>query len=141
MTIPIACLLGFTAWAMLLVGFVGAWRTVLVVTGRVAANGFPSGTPHGSERYWRLNRAHLNAVENLPVIATVVLVGTILGVDTPLFDRLSMFVLGARIVQSLVHIASGSKQAVSVRFSAFAVQVLAVLWMGVEITRVSGGLR
>ncbi|MBI4817722.1 MAG: MAPEG family protein [Deltaproteobacteria bacterium] len=138
MTIPIACLLGFAGWTVLLVSMVGVWRVVLVLRGRMASNEFTSGTPHGSEAYWRLNRAHMNAVENLPIVATVILIGTILGIDSPLFDRLSEFVLGARIVQSLVHVSSGGKRAVSIRFSAFAVQLLALAWMGVDFVKTLG---
>ena len=41
---------------------------------------FPASVPHGSDRYWRLNRAHLNCLEFLPMFAAVVLTGAVLGV-------------------------------------------------------------
>jgi hypothetical protein len=44
-------------------------------------------------------------------------------------DPLAMWLIGARIVQSVIHLASTSPAAVMARFTAFAVQVaIAVYW-------------
>ena len=40
-------------------------RLLLIFRGRVKNNEFLSGVPHGNEAYWRINRAHLNTLENL----------------------------------------------------------------------------
>ncbi len=138
MTTPLWCLLGFAGWTMLLVVSVGLWRVGLVFAGKAAANAFPSGTQHGSDPYWRLNRAHLNAAENLPLMASVVLVGTLAGVSTPLFATLAQVYLAARIVQSLVHIASNAVMVVNLRFTALIVQFVCFGWMAGEIIRNSG---
>ena len=138
MTTPLWCLLGFAGWTMLLVVSVGLWRVGLVFAGKAAANAFPSGTQHGSDPYWRLNRAHLNAAENLPLMASVVLVGTFAGVSTPLFALLAQVYLAARIVQSLVHIASNAVMVVNLRFTALIVQFVCFGWMTGEIIRSSG---
>ncbi len=138
MTTPLWCLLGFAGWTMLLVVSVGLWRGGLVFAGKAAANTFPSGTQHGSDPYWRLNRAHLNAAENLPLMASVVLVGTFAGVSTPLFATLAQVYLAARIVQSLVHIASNAVMVVNLRFTALIVQFVCFGWMVSEIIRSSG---
>jgi uncharacterized MAPEG superfamily protein len=134
MTTPILCLLGFAAWNMLLVGAIGITRAVMVLRGFQSTE-FQGGVPHGGDRYWRLNRAHINTAENLPVFATLVLVGTLLHVDSARFHSLPMIVLAARLVQSGAHVASGSAAAVNVRFTAFLAQMACFLWMLIEILR------
>jgi uncharacterized MAPEG superfamily protein len=134
MTTPLWCLLGFVAWTLLLLLAVGIARVGAVLRREKRANEFPSGVPHGSDAYWRLNRAHLNCVENLPLFATVVLVAAVAGVKAPILDTLSCLYLAARVGQSIAHVSSGSVLAVNVRFTFFIVQVgclvdfLLVLW-------------
>jgi uncharacterized membrane protein YecN with MAPEG domain len=110
-------------------------RGLEILAGRKRFNEFPSGTQHGSDAYWRLSRAHANAVENLPLFAVIVLVGTMLHVATPGFHRLPEVALGARVVQSAAHVTSGAVPAVVLRFSAFAAQYVCFFWMIVEIVR------
>jgi uncharacterized MAPEG superfamily protein len=108
---------------MLLLLGVGFSRVGEVLSGKKKANEFPSGVPHGGDAYWRLNRAHMNCVENLPLFASVVLVATVAGVKAPLLDTLARVYLGARIGQSVTHVSSGSVMAVNVRFTFFLVQM------------------
>ena len=89
MTIPLWCLTGFAAWTLLLVFSVISWRSVMVLRGQKLPNEFTPGVPHGPELYWRINRAHLNAAENLPVLAAVVLVAHLTGVRSGVFDTLA----------------------------------------------------
>jgi uncharacterized membrane protein YecN with MAPEG domain len=124
---PIAALVLFALWAMTLVLAVGLWRTSLVFTGRAKSGSFTPGAPHGSDTYWRLNRAHLNAVENLPIFGALVLSGSYLQVQDLSFQILPSLILYARVAQSLIHIASGSAFAITLRFLAYAVQVLAMI--------------
>jgi uncharacterized MAPEG superfamily protein len=70
---PLAALVLHAAWVLVLVLAIGAWRMGQVFAGQKKANEFPSGTQHGSDAYWRLNRAHMNTVENLPTFAALVL--------------------------------------------------------------------
>jgi hypothetical protein len=137
MTLPMCCLFGYATWTMLLVIIIVSARGIDVFSGNKRINEFPGGVPHGSDRYWRLYRAHANTAENLPIIAIVVLGGTLLHVSTPAFEKLPAVALGARVIQSLVHIASGSVLATSVRFAAFATQYACFGWMLVEIARIS----
>ena len=130
---PLACLVGFALWALVLVLAVGGTRVGQVLAGKKRANEFPSGTQHGGDRYWRLNRAHINTVENLPIFAAIVLAGTWLHVDDRWFLTLPVVVLAARVVQSLTHVASGSSRAVSLRFSAFLLQVACNCWLAVDV--------
>jgi hypothetical protein len=81
------------------------------------ANEFPSGVPHGGDFYWRLNRAHLNCLENLPIFRR----GSCssrrsAGLRAPLLDTLARTYLCARIGQSITHVSSGSVIAVNVAF-------------------------
>ncbi len=133
MTTPLWCLLGFAAWTVLLVVTVGLWRVGLVLQGKQAPNEFPSGSPHGSDLYWRVNRAHINAAENLPLMASVVLVGTLAGVSTPTFSLLAQVYLGARILQSIIHISSNASLVINLRFTAMLVQIVCFGWMVTEI--------
>lgn len=131
MKTALVCLVLFALWAILLVGVVISWRTLLVLRGKKEANEFASGTPHGEDWYWRLNRAHMNAVETLPVFAAIVLGGYALGADGDDIATAAQVVLGARIVQTVLHVSSGSAMVVSVRFCAFATQLgamAAIAW-------------
>lgn len=129
MTIPLWCLVGFVAWTLLLLLSVGGVRVAQILGGSMRPSGFPSGVPHGSDRYWRLNRAHLNCVENLPLFASVVLIGAVIGADAPQLDRLAIAYFVARVAQSCIHIASGSDFAVQMRFSCFVAQIVCLVWM------------
>ena len=133
-TLPVLCLLGFTAWTMLLVGALAIARAVMVLQG-FPTTGFHAEMPHGGERYRLLQRAHLNAAENLPVFATLVLVGTLLHVDNARFQSLPVIILAARLLQSVAHIASGHATAANVRIAAFFTQMVCFLLLLVEILR------
>jgi len=129
MTTPLWCLMGFVGWTLLLLLALGVWRGALVLGQGAKAGDFLAGVPHGGARYWRLNRAHLNCTENLPLFASVVLIGAVIGADSPTLDRLASVFLLARVAQSSTHIASGSDFAVNVRFSFFLVQLACLIWM------------
>lgn len=131
------CLLAFALWPVLLVTAIGAFRVSQVLARKVAPNGFPSGTPHGGDLYWRLNRAHINALESLPVFAAIVLAGALAHVDAPTFDTLAEVAVGARIGQSLVHVAGSTNHHVNVRFSFFVTQLVCFVLMA---ARVAGAL-
>lgn len=132
MTGSLYCLVGFAAWALLLVLSIGLIRSGQVLLGMKRSNEFPSGTPHGGDAYWRLNRAHVNAVENLPIFAALVISAQLLHVEVLLLAKI---VLVARVAQSLIHISSGRSLAVSARFTAFVVQCGCHLTMVVKILR------
>lgn len=135
---PIAALVFFAVWAMLLVTSIGLWRLSLAITGAVPKGGFTSGAPHGGDAYWRVNRAHMNAVENLPIFATVVLSGLYLQVQEPLFQTLANVVIVARVAQTLIHISSGAQPVVLMRFTAYLVQVVSMLVMAVIDLKATG---
>jgi len=123
----------YALWAIVLVVMIAADRALLVMSGKAAITDFPSGTKHGSDSYWRINRAHLNTLENLPIFAALVLAGWVAGLDTPTFNMLAVVIVVARVVQSLIHISSGSALAINLRFLALLVQIVCEVWMAVLI--------
>jgi uncharacterized MAPEG superfamily protein len=123
-------LLGFVAWTLLLlVSTVGVPRISAILKKQAKPNSFNAAVPHGSERYQRSMRAHLNCVENLPIFASLVLLGAVLQMSGALFQAAAAVVLPARVVQSVVHIASGRNRAITLRFSAYCVQLACFLMM------------
>lgn len=136
----ITALIAYALWAIALVIVLAIVRGAMVLRGRVKANSFTAGTPHGGDAYWRLNRAHLNTLENLPIFAAIVLSGWVVGMENAIFNRLAVIVIAARILQSLIHLVSGSVAAVSLRFAAFAVQIVCEVWMAVLVLHGGGVL-
>jgi uncharacterized MAPEG superfamily protein len=128
-------LLGFATWTLLLVLFgIGLPRVSAVLTKKARANSFRADVPHGTDRYQRTMRAHLNSVENLPVFAALVLLGSLNGLDhDSLFQTVAIVVLPARILQSVSHIASGRNRAVLARFTFFSIQLACFLVMMVSL--------
>ncbi|AOP36131.1 MAPEG family protein [Leptospira tipperaryensis] len=134
----IIALIGFTAWTILLGIGVISIRTFKVLKGEKKSNEFPSGIQHGSNFYWRLNRAHVNCVENLPIFATLVLIGAFVGVLDSTFAMVSQIILGARLIQTAAHLSSGSDIAVNVRFTGFVVQYGSFICLIWQILHKSG---
>ena len=125
------CLLGFAAWQMVLVCAIAAARTLAILKGEKKSNEFTSGQPHGSDVYWRLNRAHINTAENLAVFAVAVFVANAVGVPGEDIATVAKVWLAARIAQSLFHISSNSEMTVNLRFASLGVQIacfFAVAW-------------
>lgn len=118
----IIALLGFIFWTLFLGLGVVSIRSFKVLTGSNKSNEFPAGIKHGSEFYWRLNRAHINCIENLPVFGILVLIGVFAGVLDNRFELVTQIILGARIFQTLSHLSSGSVLAVNARFTGFMIQ-------------------
>jgi uncharacterized MAPEG superfamily protein len=129
MTSTAFALTGFVAWALLLLILMEAIRTYLVIIGRVAANGFTPDNASLSPFMQRLARAHANCVEGLPIFGGLLAIA-IMTARTGITDFLAPWLLGARIVQSIIHLVSTSAIAVSLRFTAFAVQMaIAIFWV------------
>ncbi len=128
MSQTLLALLGFISWALLLLVLMEVIRSRLVLAGQVAANGFNPENSNLSPFMQRLARAHANCLEGLPIFGGLMLVAVMAG-KSSFTDPLACILLGARIVQSSIHLASTSPAAVTARFVAFAVQVgIAVYW-------------
>jgi len=121
-------LTGFVSWALFLLVLMETIRTKLVVTKEVAANSFTPDNSGLSPFMQRLARAHANCVEGLPIFGGLLAIA-IMTSRTGITDVLAFWLLGARIVQSIIHLVSASPLAVSLRFTAFAIQmIIGVYW-------------
>jgi len=125
-------LLGFAGWTGLHVLLIGAYRVSSVMMGRAKPNSFPSGKPHGGpDIYQNMIRAHANCVENLPLLAIVILLNKIY--NGPNLDSLAEIYLLCRIGQSVIHWLSTRNIAINIRFFFFACQ-LGVLGRMAQLT-------
>jgi uncharacterized MAPEG superfamily protein len=105
MTVPIWALLGFATWTvLLLLATVGVFRWSRILTGRVAIRDFRADQIDGDDWYRRAMRAHANCIENLPVFGAIVLALQASGVGGPTVNGVSIAILAARVMQSLVHV-------------------------------------
>jgi len=121
-------LTGFVAWSLFLLVLMEVLRSKLVLSGAVPANEFRPDNSNLSPFMQRLARAHANCVEGLPVFGGLMLIAVVAG-RSSVTDPLAYTFLGARILQSLIHLGSVSAAAVTLRFLAFAVQMgIAVYW-------------
>jgi len=115
-------LTGFITWALLLLVLMEIIRTQLVLRRKVPANGFSPDNAGLPPFMQRLARAHANCVESLPIFGGLLLVAIATN-RTPITDSLAYLFLGSRVFQSTVHLASLTPTAVTVRFTAFTVQM------------------
>ena len=123
-----AALTGFIAWALALLLLMESIRSKMVLAGEVPANGFTPDNSNLSPFMQRLARAHANCVEGLPIFGGLMLVAVATG-RTAVTDSLAYWLLGARIAQSCLHLASLSPRVVTLRFAAFAVQMgIGAVW-------------
>jgi uncharacterized MAPEG superfamily protein len=124
----LTALTGFVAWSLFLLVLMELIRSKLVVTKAIAANGFRPDNSNLSPFMQRLARAHANCVEGLPIFGGLMLIALVSG-RSAVTDPLAYAFLGARILQSVIHLGSLSALAVTLRFSAFAVQMgIGVYW-------------
>lgn len=121
-------LTGFIAWTLALLILMEGLRVRLVATGQVAPNGFLPDNANLSPFMQRLARAHANCLEGLPLFGGLMLVALATG-RAASTDGLAYWLLGARVLQSCIHLASLSPTAVNARFLAFGVQMaIGVTW-------------
>lgn len=132
MTPTLLALLGFLSWTLVLLILMEALRGWLVVSGRVPANGFSPDNAGLSPFMQRLARAHANCLEGLALFGGFMLLAVIAG-RSQITDPLAFVLLGARIAQSLVHLASTSALAVTLRFAAFTVQMAIVAYWAMAL--------
>jgi uncharacterized MAPEG superfamily protein len=128
MNTTLTALTGFAAWSLLLLVLMEALRTKLVMTKAISANAFSPDNSNLSPFMQRLARAHANCVEGLPIFGALMLIAVVSG-RTAITDPAAYLFLAMRILQSLIHLSSLSNLAVTLRFSAFAVQMaIAIYW-------------
>ena len=142
MTVPLWMLLGFAAWTVLLLSVtVGVYRWTRILTGRVPIREFRADQVEGDDWYRRSMRAHANCIENLPVFGAIVLAVHVSGVGGLVVDYLSISVLVARVMQSLVHVCLVHTNTVAaVRFAFYSVQLVSFMALIVIVIRNAGAI-
>ncbi|MBM9592878.1 MAPEG family protein [Leptospira sp. 201903075] len=126
-------LIGFTLWTLGLGVSLTSFRSVLVLLGKKKSNEFPAGIQHGTDFNWRLNRAHLNSLENLPLFLAVVFLTANLGMIDSFVNQAGIVILGARVLQSLTHLISTSVLAVNIRFTFYTIQIVTYIVLLVRL--------
>jgi uncharacterized MAPEG superfamily protein len=134
-SIPQLSLLGFALWTVVLLSVtIGFHRWHQILTGRASINAFAPDAPTGPDWYRRATRAHLNCVENLPVYGAIVGTLSVSGIQAAAVDVLAATVLGARICQTVTHVAFvQTERAVSIRFTFYMVQILAKVGIAIFV--------
>lgn len=118
----------YIAWTLSLLVVMESIRSYLVFSGKVPANGFSPDNANLSPFMQRLARAHANCLEGFPIFGGLLIAALLLD-SAAVTDPLAPWLLGARLLQSVIHLASISNLAVTIRFTAFAVQmVIAAAW-------------
>jgi uncharacterized MAPEG superfamily protein len=143
MTLPVWMLVGFAAWTvLLLLATAGVYRWSRILTGRVPIRNFRGDQIEGADWYKRAMRAHANCLENLPVFGAIVFALHVGNVSGVLVNTLSVAVLVARLLQSLVHVCFDQTNAVtSVRLGFFALQIASFLGLIVILLAKLSGMQ
>jgi uncharacterized MAPEG superfamily protein len=124
----VIALIGFIAWSLALLVLMELIRSKMVLCKEIAPNEFNPTNSNLSGFMQRLARAHANCIEGLPIFGGLLIVAYISS-NSGVTDSLAFAFLGARVVQTLIHLISLSPVAVTARFTAFAVQlVIGVYW-------------
>jgi hypothetical protein len=129
MNATILALLGYLAWTLFLVVFIGIYRTQLVMSKEREANEFKADGSDSPAFGQRIARAYGNCVESFAFVGGTLLAA--LATDSSaITNPLAYALLGARLGQSIVHLLSTSVLAVQVRFAFFLVQVgICIYWI------------
>ncbi len=129
MSLTALALAGYIAWMLVLILLLEICRTHLVLVKGKAANSFAADGSDVFPMLGRITRAHANCYEHFPILGGALILSLLLD-KTALTDPLAVWLIGARFLQSLIHIASGSILAAQARFAFFVVQQgIAIYWL------------
>jgi len=132
----VAALLGYIVVMLGLLGTLGMMRVGLTLGGKRAPNSFSPDGADVSPFSNRLCRAHANSYEGFPIFGGLMLLAIALDA-TAITDSLAFYLIGARVLQALTHLASTSNLAVQVRFAFFLVQVGISIWWVLEFIQMA----
>ncbi len=115
-------LLSYIGYIIILIVILTSYRGLLTLSGQRAANSFSPTGEDVSDFSKRLCRVHANSYESFPFVGGILLFALATN-STFITDPLAMLLIGARVLQGLVHLASTSVLAVYLRFTFFLVQI------------------
>jgi uncharacterized MAPEG superfamily protein len=123
-------LIGFTAWTVLLVLLVFAWRGIAIIIKGQKADSWTRGEKKSDDPslVCRIEHAHANALENLPIFAVIVLSAQAMA-KVNVVDAYAAWVLYARIAQSVTHMIGVSHWLVMLRATFWTIQLVLFVLM------------
>ena len=126
-------LVGFALWTLALITLVFLYRGLRFLRG-TPINHWPRGNKPQDDASLvkRLEDAHANCMENLPVFAVLVLAASLMDKSNTI-QMIAPFVLYARIGQTLAHLWGTGPLQVFVRASFWSVQLVICLWMALQL--------
>ncbi len=127
MNASIAAFLVYVVWMLVLLVVLAYIRVSLTLTGKRPPNSFDPSGADVSPFSNRLCRAHANCYESFPILGGLLLLA-IATDNTAVTDGLAWYLVGARILQSVMHLASTGNIAVQARFAFFVVQLGIATW-------------
>lgn len=123
MTLTAMALAGYIGWTLFLVVTLVVKRSVIVMkTGR-AATSFAQEAAEDPPILNRITRAYANCYESFPIVGGILILALVTD-GTQTSDSVAIYLLAARIAQSIVHLCSTSLLAVQIRFAFFVVQLV-----------------
>ena len=111
----------YIAWTMLLILALAVYRTVYNKKYARTSLKFDSSGNDVGALGSRLTRAHANCYESFAFVGAVMLLALATN-SSYITDPLALVVVGARIIQSCIHISSTKNTAISIRFVFFLIQ-------------------
>ena len=116
-------LIGYTAWTLLLVLVIFAWRGIEIVINGKKADSWTRGRQVDEPALIRrIEHAHINCLENLPIFAVIVLAAAAMG-KSAVTEPYARYVLYARLAQTVTHIIGVNHWLVLVRATFWAIQL------------------
>lgn len=131
LTSAIYALIIFTALTAALALALVFYRSSLIMTGKTSADSWTRGAEkwQDSSIMQRVQHAHLNCLENLPIFAIIVLVAAFIGKLT-IIDDLACIFIGLRLAQTVTHIVMVNHWAVMLRATFYIGQMaLIAYWL------------
>jgi uncharacterized MAPEG superfamily protein len=130
---PLHALLAFTFLTLLLVASVFLYRGFRFVTG-APINGWARGAKSVEDPTMikRMEDAHANCLENLPIFAIIVFAAITMG-QLEIIAPFAQYVFYARIGQSLAHLAGTDRPHVFVRATFWSIQLGLFLLMTLKL--------
>src|SRR5690606_34060281 len=96
-------LIVYVAWTVFVGILVISIRTAKVLMGKKKSNEFPAWEKHGEGFYWRLQRSHVNCLENLPIFATLCIISVMTIMNNATFTSIAWIAVGGRLFQTFSH--------------------------------------
>lgn len=125
----ILAVLGYLGWTVFLLAWLESYRTLLVMKKEKAPNGFQTDGSDMSPFGLRLTRTFGNCMESFTFIGGTMLLAIAAGAAA-ITNPLALYLLLARVGQSVTHLISTSEIAVQIRFVFFLIQQgIVIFWL------------